>query len=276
MGDVDEAELNEPSAMAWSSTARAADDADLVRRFCVGRAKDVDPRGIRLRRRVMTGTLDLTGVDIPFPLRFDECEFEQRRSCTARGSRSSAITGCPVLPGLLANGIAVQGDLDLSRPSFVGAHATSASTSRKAAIWLCESDIGGRLLCVDTTIDPDGERAIQADRMRVGGTVRLLHNFHAKGELRLVGAPGQRIVRPDRRPRGVRRASPWTSATPPSPATCSSCLPGRPPPRDPRPDRHEQHAHRRPVADPRRRLCSSPPGTRAVTIIPRPLPAATR
>ena len=81
----------------------------------------------------------------------------------------------------------MQGDLELSGSRIVGAHPTSASTSRSAAVWLCESAIGGRLRCVDTAIDPQGERAIQADRMHVGGTVRLINQFHAKGELRLVG-----------------------------------------------------------------------------------------
>ena len=162
-------------------------DADVIRRACIDRDAIVDPRGIRLARAVVAGTLDLTGADIGFPLRFDECSFEQAPILHGARVKEFVLTGCPDLPGLLANGVAVQGDLDLSRTSITGRHATTASTSRQAAVWLCESDIGGRLLCLDTTIDAGGERAIQADRMRVGGTVRFLHNFHAKGELRLVG-----------------------------------------------------------------------------------------
>src|SRR5262249_22616307 len=69
-----------------------------------------------------------------------------------------------------------------------GALRTSASTSKRSAIWLCESEIGGRLLCVDTVIDGRGERSIQADRMHVTGNVRLLHQFTARGEVRLIGA----------------------------------------------------------------------------------------
>jgi hypothetical protein len=169
--------------------AQARLDADLLRRFCVHRPGDVDPRGIRLSGVIITGPLDLTGVEVPFPLRFDRCEFEHAPILHGAKVKELAITGCARLPGLLANGISVQGDVELSRTQVVGSHPTSASTSRKAAIWLCESEIGGRLLCVDTTITPDkGERSIQADRMRVGGTVRFLHNFHACGEMRLVGA----------------------------------------------------------------------------------------
>ena len=42
--------------------------------------------------------------------------------------------------------------------------------------------------CVDTVIDGQGDRAIQADRIRVGGAVRLLHDFTSRGEIRLIGA----------------------------------------------------------------------------------------
>jgi hypothetical protein len=176
------------AAGTWLDLEGRPIDAEVIRAVCIERDAVVDPRGVRLRRAVVTGTLDLTGADIGFPLRFDACEFEQAPILHGARVKELVITGCPVLPGLLANGVAVQGDLDLSRTHIEGQHATSASTSRKAAVWLCESDIGGRLLCVDTTIDAHGERAVQADRMRVGGTVRLLHHFHAKGELRLIGA----------------------------------------------------------------------------------------
>ncbi len=94
-----------------------------------------------------------------------------------------ALTGCPRLPGLLGNGLKLRRDLDLSGSRVAGAHRTSASTSKTAAVWLCESEIGGRLLCVGTTIDGQGGRAIQADRIRVGGGVRLIHQFHSTGEI---------------------------------------------------------------------------------------------
>jgi hypothetical protein len=99
-----------------------------------------------------------------------------------------ALTGCPRLPGLLGNGLRLRRDLDLSRSLVAGAHRTSASTSKRSAIWLCEAEIGGRLLCVDARIDGQGDRSIQADRIHVGGAVRLIHQFRSRGEIRLVGA----------------------------------------------------------------------------------------
>ena len=136
----------------------------------------------------MRGPVDLAGLDVPFPLRFEGCEFDWALLAENAQLRELALTGSAALPGLLANGLHVRGDLDLSRSRVAGAHPTSASITRQSAIWLCEADIGGRLLCLDTRISAGGERAIQADRMRVGGTVRLLYQFTALGEVRLLGA----------------------------------------------------------------------------------------
>jgi hypothetical protein len=163
-------------------------DAALLRRCCRELKDQIDRRGIRLRKAAIAGTLDLTALDVPFPLRFDDCEFDSPPVVEGAQSYELALTGCARLPGLLANGVQVRRDLDLSRSHVTGAHHTSASTSKRSAIWLCESEIGGRLLCVDTVIDGGGERSIQADRMHVIGNIRLLHQFTARGEVRLIGA----------------------------------------------------------------------------------------
>ena len=149
--------------------------AALLRRCCHELKDQVDPRGLRLRNAVIAGRLDLAGLTVPFPLRFDGCEFDSAPVVEGADLFELALTGCPRLPGLLGNGLRLRRDLDLSGSRVAGAHRTSASTSKSAAIWLCESEIGGRLLCVGTTIDGQGGRSIQADRIRVGGGVRLIH-----------------------------------------------------------------------------------------------------
>ena len=65
---------------------------------------------------------------------------------------------------------------------------TTASTTFGSALWLCEAGIGGRLLCSDATFNAPGQRAIQADRLRVAGTVRFIGNCTARGEIRMIGA----------------------------------------------------------------------------------------
>ena len=162
--------------------------AGLLRRCCDELAERVDRHGVRLRNAVVTGSLDLSGLDVPFPLRLEDCLFDAPVNVEGAQLHELGLPGCARLPGLLANGVRVRRDLDLSRSHVTGAIHTSASTSKRSAVWLCESQIGGRLLCVSTLIDGSGERSIQADSMQVSGNIRLLHQFTARGELRLIGA----------------------------------------------------------------------------------------
>jgi len=171
-----------------SAGAKRRVDAGLVRRCCHELKDQIDPRGIRLRNAHVAGVLDLAGLEVPFPLLFEGCEFDS--PLVAEGAQLSglSVTGTSRLPGLLANGVRIRRDLDLSGTHVTGTHKTSASTSKWAAVWLCESAVGGRVLCVDTVIDGGGDRSIQADRLQVSGNIRLLHRFTARGEIRLIGA----------------------------------------------------------------------------------------
>jgi hypothetical protein len=162
--------------------------AELLRRCCHELKDQVDPHGLWLQNAVIAGQLDLAGLGVPFPLRFAGCEFDSAPVVEGADLFDLALTGCPLLPGLLGNGLKLRRDLDLSGSQVAGAHRTSASTSQTSAVWLCESDIGGRVLCVGTTVDGLGGRSIQADRIRVGGGIRLIHQFRAVGEVRLMGA----------------------------------------------------------------------------------------
>ncbi len=192
MDQVGEAELLAAATagqvlVCGNGRARRSVSADLLRRCCRELRDQVDPRGVRLHGAEVTGRLDLAGLDVPFPLRFDGCSFTSPVTVEGAQLGELALTGCDEVPGLLANGVRIRRDLDLSRSHVTGALGTSASTSKLSAIWLCESEIGGRLLCVDTVID-GGDRSIQADRLHVTGNVRLLHGFTAHGEVRLIGA----------------------------------------------------------------------------------------
>jgi hypothetical protein len=161
--------------------------ADLLRSLCRERRDEVDDRGLSLRNAVISGALDLNAVTVRFPLRLAGCRFEEPVDISGATLAELLLIQCQI-PGLLGNGVDVRGDLNLSGSTISGCSPTTASQSRTAAIWLCESHVGGRLLCVDTTIHPGEGRAIQADRMRVGGTVRFIHDFTATGEVRLLGA----------------------------------------------------------------------------------------
>ncbi len=193
MGEIDEAELlgaGQRGAVldGMADGRRRVVQAAVLRRCCHELKDRIDPRGLRLANAVVTGELDLTGLEVPFPLRFDGCEFDAAPVVEGAQLFELSLTGSPRLPGLLGNGLRLRRDLDLSRSHIAGAHWTSASTTKRSAVWLCEAEIGGRLLCLDTVIDGQGDRSLQADRIRVGGAVRLLQEFHSDGEIRLIGA----------------------------------------------------------------------------------------
>jgi hypothetical protein len=162
-------------------------DAAVIRRCCRVFKDRIDPHGIVIRNAMIAGSLDLAGLNAPFPLRFEQCEFESPIVAEGAELADLAVIGCKRFPGLLANGLRVRRDIDLSGSHVTGSHATNASRSMTSAVWLCEADVGGSLLFAGTVIEPDVGRALHADRVRVGGSVRFTA-FRARGELCLIGA----------------------------------------------------------------------------------------
>ena len=103
-------------------------------------------------------------------------------------------------PGLLGNGVDVRRDLNLSESMVTGAFPTTASQSRTAAIWLCESQVGGRLLCVDTVIKPGDGRG-DPGRPHQGRGHRPAHpRLHRRRRGAAARRPDRRVDRPHRRP----------------------------------------------------------------------------
>src|ERR1700733_14816048 len=193
MSEIDEAELR-GGGQRGAVLDGGADgrnrivQAAVLRRCCHELKDQIDARGLRLTNAIVTGGLDLTGLIVPFPLRFDGCEFDTAPLVEGAQLFELALTGSPYLPGLLGNGLRVCRDLNLSHSRVAGTNWTNASTSKASAIWLCEAQIGGRLLFVGATLDGQGHRAIHADRAEVAGAVRLMDGFSSSGEIRLHGA----------------------------------------------------------------------------------------
>jgi hypothetical protein len=117
------------------SGARRLVNAALIPRCCHDLKPQIDPPGVILGNAVVVGRLDLAGLDVPFPLMFEECEFDGAPVAEGGVFSDLAFTGCAPLPGLLANGLRLRRDLDLSRSLVTGRHASTASTSKRTAIW---------------------------------------------------------------------------------------------------------------------------------------------
>jgi hypothetical protein len=161
--------------------------AAVLRRCCHRLRERIDPRGLRLRNVTVVGQLDLSGLSVPFPLHFEGCEFDSVLVADGAELPGLSLTGCLHLPGLAGNGLRLRRNLNVSRSRIAGAHRTSA-VGAPAAVWLCEAEIGGDLLCAGTAVDGLPGRAIQADRLRVGGDVQMAGQFSSSGEVRLAGA----------------------------------------------------------------------------------------
>ena len=160
--------------------------SDLRRLILRGRGQ-ADALGLQIAGAQITGRLDLSSADVPFPLVFDDCEFREPLQFEAATLGRLAIRDC-ALPGLAANGVSINGDLDLSGSAIRGSHSSAASTTKEAAVWLAGAEIRGSWLCARTVIAAPGKRAIHADGIRVAKTIRFIDSFHAKGQIRLLGA----------------------------------------------------------------------------------------
>jgi hypothetical protein len=109
MDEIDEAELISGCQSgvlvdgAMDGVKRAV-QAALLRKCCHELKDQIDPRGLRLNNAVVVGCLDLAGLEVPFPLRFDGCEFDSAPVVEGAQLFELSLTGCPRLPGLLGNG----------------------------------------------------------------------------------------------------------------------------------------------------------------------------
>lgn len=89
--------------------------ADVLRTCCHELKDRIDPRGLQLSNAIVTGGLDLSGLVVPFSLRFSGCEFDIApmvegaqlfelsltgsracRACSATGCGCGEISTCPV------------------------------------------------------------------------------------------------------------------------------------------------------------------------------------
>jgi hypothetical protein len=208
---------------------------DLVRRLCVGpEAKDVDPRGIRIKGAHIVQPLDLSYTNVPHPLEFEATTFDAMPDLTRADLPLLCLVECK-LPGLRANGIRtndirlvsskltgtvwldgtkIDGSLDCSGATLsdkleprTALTASQAEISGDAilsggfratgAVAFIRAKIGGRLDCSGATLSNEGRIALSADGAEIGGSVYLLGRFSASGAVRLSGAKigGQLLCR---------------------------------------------------------------------------------
>src|SRR6185369_10897309 len=127
--------------------------------------------GLRIANAIVEGQLDVRAASIGVGLSFVSCVFTHGPRFDGADLHELSITDGPFtaavppvalagseLPGLLANGVRIRRDLNLSGSLITGKHRLIASVSKSSAVWLTEAEIGGRVLAVGTHIRPDGDR----------------------------------------------------------------------------------------------------------------------
>ena len=203
--------------------------ADLIRWLVVDREarKQVDPRGVQIQGARITGDLDLSSTNIPFPLFLWDCRLDwplklQWAKVPVLGLDGSWIqeinaeglklegslflgTGFHAERGVQLYGATIGGDLDAERGSFKNRNPKGFALNGERAkvtgdvfldqgfnaeggVQLYGATIGGNLDAERGTFKNPKGYALYADGIKVAGSVFLRSGFHAEGGVWLLGA----------------------------------------------------------------------------------------
>lgn len=174
---------NDPSgASGWGKERWIR--AEVIRWLCVDEdAKQrIDPRGIRVHGAKITGSLDLSYVDVPFGIALHRCAIVDRTDLSSMKILELDLEGTWTC-SIDADSAEVKGAL-----SFKDAHV-------EGQVRLPDVHVEGPLDCSGATLNNprlpgvDGTgTALQADRLHVEGGVFLKDRFNATGKVALLSA----------------------------------------------------------------------------------------
>lgn len=161
--------------------------AALIRWLCIdSRAAGlVDATGLRISAARIIGDLGLDYVTLHFPLALRRC----------RISGKTSLVGA-ILPVLDLSG-SWTGPIDANGVNIDQAMFLSAGFRSDGLVSLYDAKIGGNLDCTEGTFNGDGDVAIEAEILQVGGDIRMRADtkytgeptaFKARGVVRLIGA----------------------------------------------------------------------------------------
>lgn len=160
--------------------------ATALRRVIIEHGLQIDPYGVRLDGLELDGPIDFGGATIGFPLVFAGCSFGDPFNIERARLHELRLLDCRI-PGILAGGVRIDHDLEISGSTITGSLTTRATTSATAAMWINDATIDGQFIARATVIDSDSTRGIQADHTSFGGNVRFVRGFTSNREIRLIG-----------------------------------------------------------------------------------------
>ena len=118
-------------------------------------------KGLRLKGARIEGVLDLRAVETRFDMAFSSCHFTDRPEMMNARLRSVYMTDC-YLPGLFADGAVLEGSLFLRGGTLVKGDLRLAGTRIEGDMQLC-----------DVALKAEGQDAVFAPTLKVGGSVYL-------------------------------------------------------------------------------------------------------
>ena len=148
--------------------------ADLLRHVLLGRDVALHDKGLRLAGAWISGALDLQGCEITRDITLVNCRLAERASLVNASLRSLSLSGC------LLKGI----DADHAR--FSGSLYIRGGTRSEGEIVLAGVSIAGDLQLCGAEILGEGQDAVFAPSLRVGGSVFLGNYPYSEGTTELV------------------------------------------------------------------------------------------
>jgi hypothetical protein len=199
---------------------------ELLFELLTERATAEPPRAVRLRSAHITGQLDLYATTLVCPLSLVDCTFERPVRFEDASASAISLKACH-LPAVHGSGLETHGHLDLSQchvdqvqlvgariggqlrmhgmqiagGEIAGERIAVVADGLTAAELLARKEFvaGGEVRMVGARVErsmgfdgaklhnPNG-RALNLERMRVGGSLHCRNGFHAEGEVHLASA----------------------------------------------------------------------------------------
>lgn len=172
-----EAPENDPAqAATWGKKREIR--ADLIRWLCINRetSNRIDSMGIQVAAAEISGTLNLSCVNVQFPLRFICCRFLEDMAFNEAVLRGLCLDHSWT-KAVSADSVRVAGNVYL-RNGF----------RTEGTVHIRGGDIAGNLECDNASLENPTGLALNANDAKVHGAVLLRNGFRAKGEVNLVNA----------------------------------------------------------------------------------------